>query len=215
MKAARSSGDPLLVASVTRNLVSLCRGAKRYDRAQSLALAAADNLNLSSPQPDPTHVSLYGMLLCNAGYAAAQAGDRSRATELLDLADRAAELLGGDRNEHWTAFGPANVTLHRISASYALGDSGTAIEHARRIAPGTLHLPERQSRYWIDVARAYDQWGKPDSCLRAITIAESLAPQEIRSRPVVRKLVLRLLSSPSSRSTTELNALASRVGATS
>ncbi len=59
-------------------------------------------------------MSLYGILLCNAGYAAAQAGYRARSRELLDDAHQITTGLGRDLNVRWTAFGPRNVILHQV-----------------------------------------------------------------------------------------------------
>lgn len=72
------------------------------------------------------------------------------------------------------------MALHQVSISYLLGDAGTAIEHARDIRPATLPTTERQARYYIDVARAFDQWGKHDRCYTALLAAEKAAPQEVR-----------------------------------
>ena len=196
MADARASGDPAVIASCTRSMVSLCRRSGHYSDAQDLALQACGKLTTTGASPDPVHLSLTGMLLGNAAYAAAQAGDRSRSTELLDLADQAAARLGSNRNEQWTAFGPTNVTLHRISAAHALGDAGAAIAHARTVAPTDLRLPERRSRFWVDVARAYHLAGQPASSLRALLIAERNAPQEVRARPAVRDLARALLTAP-------------------
>jgi hypothetical protein len=207
-----AGADPVTTASVTRNVATLCRRDGRYDRAQQLALQAADRLTVHGPAPAPEHLSLYGTLLCNAGYAAAQGGDRARSAELLDHADETARRLGGDRNDRWTWFGPTNLTLHRISAAQALGDAGTAIEHAARVPGAALTLPERQSRYWVDVARAYQQWGKAARCYEALTIAERCAPEEVRARPAVRRLTEQLLTAPRSGALPDLRAFAARVG---
>jgi transcriptional regulator with XRE-family HTH domain len=212
MAAARSSGNPVVAASVTRNMVSLCRRERRFDTAQQLAVEAAGGLDLTAAAPNPAQLSMYGLLMCNAGYAAAQAGDRSRSDELLRLADEAAQRLGGDHNAHWSAFGPTNVTSHRISASVALGDAGTAIEHAATIPSSSIRIAERGVRIWFDVARAYHHWQKPDKCLRALLIAERIAPEEVRQRPAVRDLVLDLLSAPSTPNMTGVRELAQRVG---
>ncbi|WP_189170507.1 hypothetical protein [Pilimelia anulata] len=48
MAAAGVLGDPLVLASVTRNVASLCRGNGRYGRAQRLALAAAGRLRVGA-----------------------------------------------------------------------------------------------------------------------------------------------------------------------
>jgi tetratricopeptide (TPR) repeat protein len=213
LSAARAADDPAVSANVTRNVATLLRGAGRYDTAQQLALQAADALPLSGPTVSAGHLSLYGTLLCNAGYAAAQAGDRSRSTELLDAAQAAAERLGADRNEHWTAFGPTEVLPHRISAAWRLGDAGTAIDYARQVRTGTIQLPERQARYWVDVARAFHQWGKPAECYRALRIAETAAPEEVRVQPKVRALAGHLLTAPTTPAMSGLREFATRVGA--
>ncbi|MEU0373644.1 hypothetical protein ABZ070_25955 [Streptomyces sp. NPDC006283] len=91
---------------------------------------------------------------------------------------------GRDAILRGTAFGPTQVRLHQISVNHLLGDAGTAIEHARHVQPAALPTTERQARYWIDVARAFDQWGKPDRCYRALLAAEHAAPQEVRRASV-------------------------------
>ncbi len=197
LAAARASGDPAVMASCTRSMVSLCRRDEHYGAAQHLALDAVAQLDVDGPRPDPGHLCLQGMLLGNAAYAAAQDGRRDKAAELLDAAQEAADRLGGDgANLHWTAFGPTSVRLHRISVAYALGDAGTAISHARLVDPQSLRLPERRSRYWVDVARAWEQWGRSEACFRALLAAERDAPEEIRARPVVADLARKLLDAP-------------------
>jgi hypothetical protein len=210
--AARASGDPAVIANVTRNVATLYRRAGRYNTAQTLALDAAEQLPVAGPAVSLRHLSLYGMLLCNAAYAAAQAGDRARANELLDHAQQTATRLGGDHNAYWTAFGPTNVTSHRISTAIALGDAGTAIDHAATVPPGAIRLPERQSRYWVDVARAYHQWNKPAKCYQALLTAERHAPEEVRSRPIVQTLTTDLLSARRLTGMTGIHEFARRVG---
>jgi hypothetical protein len=51
---------------------------------------------------------------------------------------------------------------------------------------------ERQGRYWVDVARAYHQWGKPEGCYRALLAAERAAPAEVRYRPPVHRMTKRV-----------------------
>ncbi|MBU3864988.1 XRE family transcriptional regulator, partial [Streptomyces sp. 4503] len=64
-------------------------------------------------------------------------------------------------------------------------------------------------RYWIDVARAFDQWGKPDRCYRALLAAEHAAPQEVR-RGSVRTLAAGLMRHD--RALPGVRAFAQRVG---
>jgi transcriptional regulator with XRE-family HTH domain len=213
LRIARDAEDPAVNANVTRNLVTLYRRAGRYGDAERLALEAADTLSIGGVAPSASHVSLYGMLVCNAGYAAAQGGDRSRSIELLDHAAKVATRLGEGVNAYWTAFSPTNVTLHRISAAWALGDAGTAIDYAATVAPDAIQLPERKSRFWVDVARAWHQLGKFEECFRSLLVAEGLAPEEVRSRPAVRSLVETLLYAPRQSGMPGLRKFAIRVGA--
>jgi tetratricopeptide (TPR) repeat protein len=208
--AARVSGSPLAEGEATRTLCMLARRAGHHNHALDRAVAFADRLQGDGAATAPEHLSVRGILLTNAGYTAAKAGDRAGARDLFSEADAIARRLGQDRNDRWTAFGPTNVTLFRISAAFALGDFGTAIDLATSVPAGAIRLPERQARYWVDVARAYHQWDKPEECYRALRTAERLAPEEVRARPVVRSLIRSLLSSPAQRSMPELRDIARR-----
>lgn len=132
-------------------------------------------------------------MLAVAAYTAAVDGDRHTASEFIGEAKAAAIRLGQDANYRFTAFGPTNVTLYQISIAQVLGDNGTAIEHAKTLRPAVIPTAERQARYWIDVARAYRQWRKPEHCYRALLAAERAAPAEARYRPSVHRMTEDLL----------------------
>ncbi len=85
------------------------------------------------------------------------------------------------------------MTLYEVSIAQALGDSGTAIARARTLRPATIPTAERQGRFWIDVACAFHQWRKPESCYRALLAAERAAPDEVRYRPPVQFMTEDLL----------------------
>jgi len=105
----------------------------------------------------------------------------------------AAARLGSTTSSRQPAFGQAGLTLYQVSIAQVLGDSGTAIEHARTIRTADIPTPERQGRYWVDVARAWHQWGKPEACYRALLAAERAAPAEVRYRPPVHRMTEDLL----------------------
>ncbi|MFF2073321.1 hypothetical protein ACFVXG_01040 [Kitasatospora sp. NPDC058162] len=84
------------------------------------------------------------------------------------------------------ADGVQGVALHELSVHYELDDAGRAID------PAALPTAERQARFFTDVARAFDQWGKYEQCYRALLAAEETAPQEVR-RGAVRNLAIGLL----------------------
>jgi hypothetical protein len=193
MRAAEQSGSSLALGSSARILTHALLASRHLAQAKSFARRTAAGLGCSSGTVDPRTLSVYGSLLLRGAIAAAQENDRSAALELIDEAGEAADRLGGDFNHHWTGFGPTNVLQHRVTISVALGDAGTAIEYARQVDTSKLRIAERKACLFVDVAKAYGQWGKFDRTLAALQSAESVAPEEVRSRPAVHRLVTDLV----------------------
>ncbi|MBB0244893.1 helix-turn-helix domain-containing protein [Streptomyces alkaliphilus] len=184
LTAALGGADALTVAEAHRMVSSTWRRRGHHARATDVAVVAAGHL---AGEPDGATVeglSVRGNLYATAAYTAAKQGDRHTAQALIAEAEATAGQLGRDAMARGTVFGPARVLLHRISISHLLGDAGQAIEHARRVDVAALPTAERRARYWIDVARAFEQWGKPDRCHRSLLAAEQAAPQEVRRAPV-------------------------------
>jgi hypothetical protein len=98
-----------------------------------------------------------------------------------------------------------------ISIAQVLGDNGTAIEHARTVAPGAIPTAERRGCYWVDIARAYHQWGKPDRCYQALLATEQAAPAEVRYRPPVHRMAEDLMRTDRRRTLPDLRDFAQRV----
>lgn len=194
VRAAAQADDPLIVAEAQRLLGSACRRVGHHDRAQTLTLAAAEQLQLGGRHPDPRHLSLYGVLMCSAGYAAARAGDHDRAGELLDEADATTGRLGGHAARQHALV--ANVASHRVSAEYVLGNAGTALHHAQAARFARFPDTERRARFLVDVALCFAQWDKPGQAYRSLLAAERAAPGEVRTRATVRRLVADLLQHP-------------------
>ncbi len=211
LHAARTGEDPLTLAEAQRLIASVARRAGHHDRAQALTLAAADHLDVTRRNAPPQHLAMYGSLYCSAGYAAARAGDRDRANDLLTEADNAVARLAGDPERHRAAM--ANLVSHKVSAAYLLGDAGTALAHARSLPPAAIPTTERRARLLVDTAMAYAQWDKPDQAYRTLLAAERAAPGEIRTRNAVRHLVTDLMASPRQAAMPGLPALAGRVHA--
>ncbi len=200
-QSAAASGDPIAVAAsarlTTHALMSNGRSATAVDFAQGAGEALEGATGLASAES----VAVYGALLLRAAIAAARTEDRDTAITLLDEAERAAQMLGHDGNERWTGFGPTNVLQHRMAVALSLGDAGTAIQYARQLPLQAIRLPERKARLFVDVAQAYAQWGRRDKALAALRTAYQIAPEEIRARSTVHRLVgdLAALSYGSSR----------------
>lgn len=201
LRAARAAEDPLLTAESQRLMANVARRAGHHDQAQTLTLAAAEDLDRSQDE----HLAVYGMLLCSAGYAAAGAGNRDAANDLFKEADATSARLPGNREL------AANVVSYRVSAANALGDAGSALAHAKALPLAAIPTTERRARLLVDVATSYHQWGKPDRAYSTLLAAERTAPTEVRTRSAVRRLVDDLMRAPNQAAMPGLSALAGRV----
>ena len=213
MRAATLSEDPLTVGSSARIITHALMADGHYGAATETASTYAQQLGIAISHPTPDSRSVYGSLLLRGAIAAGMAENRGAAATLLDEAGEAGSHLDADYNHRWTAFGPANVMLHRINIAISLGDAGAAIDEARRVDIDKLPITERKASFLIDTARAFAQWGKHEKAYQAIRAAEQLAPQEISGRPAVRRLVSDLLATAPQMIRPHIRDLADRIGA--
>ena len=213
MRAAAASQAPLAVGSSARILTHVLMADGHFGAATEVASSYAQRLATEVPVPSQESLSVFGSLLLRGAIAAAQAEDRDASLTLLDEAGRAGARLGSDYNHRWTAFGPANVLLHRINVAVRLGDAGSAINYARGVDVDQLTVTERKATFFVDTAEAFRQWGKHEKAYQALRAAEQLAPQEVRSRPAVRQLVTDLLATAPPTVRPHLREFAARIGA--
>jgi transcriptional regulator with XRE-family HTH domain len=211
LQAAQASGDPLAVADARRAVATAMRRAHHPARAVDMLLRACRDIEPDG-SANPDQLATYGNLLTVAAYTAATAGNRHAAGEYMAEAASAAGRLGSATSSRQPAFGQAGLTLYQVSIAQVLGDSGTAIDHARTIRAGDIPTPERQGRYWVDVARAWHQWGKPEACYRSLLAAERAAPAEVRYRPPAHRMTEDLLRADNRSALPGLRDFARRVG---
>ncbi|GHG78209.1 hypothetical protein GCM10018779_57860 [Streptomyces griseocarneus] len=117
-----------------------------------------------------------------------------------------------ESNRRWTAFGPNSVLLQKVTIALTLGDAGKALMEARRVKVRTLAVAERRAVFSTDAARALHACGRTQKATAALPAAEREAPQEVRSRRVVRELIGELLTPDRRGEATLLRPLASRAG---
>ncbi|MET8086646.1 helix-turn-helix domain-containing protein [Micromonospora sp. NPDC005237] len=133
-----------------------------------------------------------GTLLLQAALAAAGCGEHHRADELTDRAAGVAASLRGYDDQHRTSFGPVAVEMARVLLATQRGDADAAlIRHStivRREAWRRLPV-EYRGAYLLDVARAYLHAGDLRGAARALVDADSVAPAEVRWRPLARTLI--------------------------
>jgi hypothetical protein len=193
MAAATACGAPAVMAASSRAMVHSLTANGHPEQAVSTAITAVERLDRDGERDHPDGLSVRGALLLRAALAAAQREDRSTAIALLDEANVTANRLGRDANVASTAFGPTNVVLHRVSAAVHLGDAGTAVHLAAAIDLGRLPVAERKAMFYIDVATAFTQWGRHERAFNAVRAAEQVAPEEVRARAAVHRMLRDLL----------------------
>lgn len=186
---AAASGDPVTSGTSARIMTHVLMSTGQGNRAVEFAQSAARDIERDTNLAGDDAIAVYGALLLRAAIGAARTDDRSTAKSLMAEASAAAHRLGRDGNERWTGFGPTNVDQHQVTIALALGDAGTAIEYARRICVDKIDLTERKACLFVDVAQAYAQWGRRGQSLMALRAAYAVAPEEVRSRPAVHRVV--------------------------
>jgi hypothetical protein len=88
---------------------------------------------------------------------------------------------------------PAQVGLYQVGIMWSLGEPGSALEAARGLRPDQFPTAERRARLLTDLARVWDQAGKPERAISALVSASAHATSEVRDRPSIRNLALGLV----------------------
>ena len=188
---------------------------RQITQARDLTTGAASALQRSGGHDDAERLSVVGSLYLADALAAATECDRAAADRSLSQAQRAADRLGQDRNDHWTAFGPTNVRIHQISAAVAFGDADAAVETGDGL--DLQHLPAgltgRRSQVSLDLARAYAQQRHDAAAVNMLLDAERIAPQLVRYDNATHDLLALLMRREHRASTPQLRPLARRAGA--
>ncbi|MQA86471.1 MAG: helix-turn-helix domain-containing protein [Streptosporangiales bacterium] len=189
---------------------------RRTAEAKDLVMVAAHALERTMKRrAQPEQLSMWGSLHLVAATAAAVDFDRAEVDRFLGEARVAAERLNGDRNDHWTAFGPTNVRIHEVSTAVAVGDAGLAVEAGEALDVSELSggLIGRRCQIYLDLAWAYAQQRHDAAAVNQLLGAERLAPELVRYDDRTHELLATLLRREHRPSTPELRPLARRAGA--
>lgn len=191
MRAAQHSGDATMVGSSARILTHTLVNAGHPERGQAFAAQAAERL-LVDARHQPETFAVYGALVLRGAVAGAHAGKKDEAEAMLDAADDAARHVGDGGNLRWTGFDATNVLLHRLNVALAFADPGRALAVAGKVDLSKVKLVERKASLHLDVAQANAFCQRWEAALAGLRAAEEVAPQELRTRPAARRLVMQL-----------------------
>jgi transcriptional regulator with XRE-family HTH domain len=209
--AAERAGSPLLSVAGVYRLAQAFVSAWRLDQAERVAASGALAVASQLIDGTPEGVSLYGALNLVRSVVASRRGNGTTAWQAIGEAERAATVLGGDRNDFDTEFGPSNVGVHAVAVAVELGEAGEALRRAANVNTDALSQ-ERRARFLIDLARAHGQRRDTAGAVTAVKAALELTPEQVRYHPMVRELVRDLVRRGRRRPNPELLALARTVG---
>lgn len=197
IQIAEQTGDLTLIGSAARRVVHALNATHKSSDAVHLVKSAANRLEPHLLNADPAFISAYGALLLKGSIVAARLHQAADVRDLQEEARSVADRLGVDRNDNWSAFGPTNVLVHRVSALADMQSGLRVIEVASDIPHGDLlRLPrERRGRHLLDVSRGYLQAGHREEAASAILDADQLARSEVRCCTLARTILTDLLQS--------------------
>jgi transcriptional regulator with XRE-family HTH domain len=208
--AARRSDQQADIGMAGYQVVCALLPTSRAALAEELAVETATRFN----GRDPAVLSVVGALWLIAAVAAARRIDAAAAEECLDHAQQLADRLGEDANHRWTAFGPTNVAIHRVSVAVELGDALAAL--AATAAVDLDRLPEglrsRRVQVQLDIAWAQAQRRRDAEALVALLEIERAAPQVTRRNVVARDTIRQLLARARGTNGAAVRGLAHRAG---
>lgn len=208
--AAQRSGDRVVLGSLFRSVTHSLLSTGRYTEAVQMTNQATVVLEAGMAKASGNMISVYGTLLLAGSMAAARAEDRGATNDFLTEAEGLARRLGQDANHLWTAFGPTNVAIHRVSTAMELGDLQLAVDLGPRIDTDALPT-ERRVRHALEVARAFSMWNRRDEALAAVLGAEQIAPEQVRYHYISRHLVQTWMRQLRGKPSYELSSLAQRL----
>lgn len=188
--------------------------ADRPDDAETLAVEMAAQMSAAARSDEPGALSVAGSLWLIAAVVAARKTDRFEAHRRLDQAQHLADLLGEDGNHLWTAFGPTNVAIHRVSVAAELGDPGEALSAAAGIRTDSfpVGLQSRRAQMHLDLAWAQSQRKRDAEAVLHLMEAEQVAPEAVYYNVLVREMIREMLARGSKAQTSALDKLAVRAG---
>ncbi|MCK2219563.1 helix-turn-helix domain-containing protein [Actinomadura sp. ATCC 31491] len=214
LAAAEDADRPLLAAVSAYRLGYILIKMHRPEQARDLAVRAAESLHGDEHRTNPVLASVRGGLYLVAASAAAHTYDRGGTDSHLAEATAAADHIGRERNDFWTAFGITNIRIHRLSSAVAFGDAklAVALGEALDLSRLPVSLLGRRAQVHLDLARAYTLQRKDAAAVNTLLNAEQLSPQLIRYDQRTRDVLAQLVKREHRPSTPQLRGLACRAG---
>jgi len=207
---AEQAEDPVGRAAASYQLTCALLRLGDAEEAERNAVESAEKVD----QNDPASLSMRGSLTLISAIIAARRKETAEAERRLGHAEQLAERLGRDANIGFSAFGPSNVQIHRMSAAVALDDPHSVLTLGERLdltamPPG---LYGRQGQVNLDSAWACAQLGADLLAVIYLLEADRVASELLKGSRTARTVVGQLLARERRHATPGLRGLAQRIG---
>ncbi|MFE7203872.1 helix-turn-helix domain-containing protein [Pseudonocardia alni] len=212
--AAGRANSPAAQGMAVYQVVTALLRSDQVDQAEQLAMRMAAQLGPAVRSDDPALVSVTGALWLITAVIAARRTEQWEAERRLTEASALADLLGHDANYAWTAFGPTNVAIHRVSVAAELGNPGAALDAAAAVDLDSLPtgLLSRRAQVNLDLAWAQAQRRRDAEATLNLLAAEKAAPEAVAQNVVAREIMRTMLARAKRGNGNALQALATRSG---
>jgi hypothetical protein len=194
MHAAQDADDPVAMAGAAWYLNHVWRDAG--EAAEAREELARDVAGLLRPAEDEQDRALYALMHLAIALSHAKLGKEGDAWRHHDEADRAARSLGAGYAHPWLMIGPGMVSHYAVTIHLDLQKPGLARQAARRIDPAAIPSRTRQSRYLVEVARAYHREGDDVAAVHLMQKADKLSGDTFAFSLFARSIVADLLPDP-------------------
>jgi hypothetical protein len=191
--AAELSDDPVMLAGAAWISGNGLRTSGYADEALRIVTKAALSLQPKLTSGTDRLRGMYGALCLHAAVTFAQESREGDAWRWWDNAERVAKSMPGYIHP-WTAFGVGNVNVHAVTIGVELKTPGIAAQSVEKVDPATVLSVERQSRLFVDAARA--SWARKEApaTLHYLGKAFGVSPEGVRYAPAARALAYELVT---------------------
>ncbi|MFI0448373.1 helix-turn-helix domain-containing protein [Actinomadura sp. 6N118] len=209
--AAYEADDPLRMAAAQWNLGHILLAQNEAEAAEAATLSAVEELR---PRLDDggEWVAMNGALWLVAAVTAVRQGDAWTARDRLREQALPAAQAVGEGNVMWTVFGPTNVDLHAMSIEMETGEAAVGLSIADRIDVTSSPSLERQTTFYLELARLNEQRRDDAAVLLHLMSAEASGPEDLRYNLLAADLVRGLLKRARPSIAPQVRALAKRIG---
>ncbi|CAL9361677.1 hypothetical protein SUDANB120_00678 [Streptomyces sp. enrichment culture] len=224
IRDAREADEKHIAATGVVGMAWLLLRQDRFDEAEHLAAATADEIEPRMSSAQPGELALWGELLQRVASAAIRNNRGDVAKQARRMTKTAASALDREHvnfREHWTTFGPVTAEAKAIEDLSLIGDFRGVISRADEGPVGAKALAKlgrpsanNWDRHRLDVARAHARLGSHQDAMEELCTIKRSSPEWLRHQAMARYIMTDILESRKRTLTQEMRDMASHLDLT-